>query len=72
MISISESHYERQCQMNTPIKDSEETSSLQQNLPALREITMVRILQQVSQVYQREVQVCVFKSSIKWHGKQIK
>jgi len=34
------------------IEDSEEKSSLQQYLPALREITLVRMLQQVAQVYQ--------------------
>ena len=34
------------------IESSEETSSLQQYLPSLREITLVRMLQQVAQVYQ--------------------
>jgi translation initiation factor 3 subunit A len=34
------------------IESSEEKSSLQQYLPALREITLVRMLQQVAQVYQ--------------------
>ena len=34
------------------IEDAEEMSSLQQYLPSLREITLVRMLQQVAQVYQ--------------------
>ena len=34
------------------IEGSEEMSSLQQYLPSLREITLVRMLQQVAQVYQ--------------------
>ena len=38
--------------LNDHIESSDEMSPLQQYLPSLREITLVRLLQQVAQVYQ--------------------